>query len=148
MNFNFTKNIISIFALSFFLILAIGSDEEGGGSSVDPDAPIEEKLEGEWISDQASWTDKLSLNKDGTGYEQSYYNAEWKEQEPITWVHGTAKYSNKDEEYEYIKVTNPESIVKELTFIINYSSFTDGEIYTLERRAGSKITGTYKRKKD
>ena len=33
MNFNFTKNIISIFALSFFLILAIGSEDDGSSSS-------------------------------------------------------------------------------------------------------------------
>ena len=35
MNFNFTKNIVSILALSFFLILAIGSEDDESGSSSD-----------------------------------------------------------------------------------------------------------------
>ena len=135
------KHIVSFLSLALFMFIAIGTGED---EDFDPNATIEEKLEGEWEADQGSFQEKYVFDKDGTGYTQAYYSGEWQEKENITWTHGSDKYSNKDEEYDYVEVDDGKLKLK---FIINYSTLTDGKIMSLSRRAGSKVTGTYKKNK-
>ena len=143
-------NFKSLIGLSIFILFVYGSNENSSSSSlkVKKQLTVEEKLSGEWHADQESFTGKLFLNKDGTGYEDNFFSGKWQKKENITWEYGTATYSNKPEEYDYIKVTNPnnDSYTRTFTFIINYKwNDKKNEILHLERRFGSQITGTYKR---